>query len=360
MKCRLLTAGLISALLLSGCLGGENIKDEGAAEKKGSESAEAVNEASETVFAMDTAMTITAYGDAAEEAVEAAAEEIAKLDRLFSVTNPESDISRLNSSKSVQVSEDTYELIKAAAAFSEKTEGTLNPAVYPVVKAWGFTTGSYRIPDKEELEALKEHIDPNNITFDDETMTVTITDPQGEIDLGSVAKGYTSSKISQIFKDMGVESGILSLGGNVHTIGRKTDGSQWRVAVLNPENQSEYTGVITTEGKAVVTSGNYQRYFEENGKLYHHIIDPASCAPAESGLSSVTIISEDGTAADAYSTALFIMGEEKAAEFWRKNSEDFEAVLITTDGKIYLTEGLENSFTPTDKNAVTEIIRAAE
>ncbi|MCD8089674.1 MAG: FAD:protein FMN transferase [Clostridiales bacterium] len=356
MKFKLIIAVLTAAFVFSGC--SENKEAGEKAEAQTEEDTAEAEETSETIFAMDTAMTLTAYGPNGEKAVAEAVEEISKLDSLFSVTDENSDIYRLNSEKTAQVSEDTYNVIKEALNYSEKTEGILNIAVYPAVKAWGFTTGSYRIPTQAELDSIKEHIDLSKISLDDETMTVTINDPEGEIDLGSVAKGYASSEIYKIFQENGVESGILSLGGNVQTIGRKTDGSQWRVAVLNPENQSEYSGIISTDSRAVVTSGNYQRYFEENGRLYHHIIDPETCAPAESGLSSVTIVSENGTAADAYSTALFIMGAEKAADFWRKNKDEFEAVLITGEGKIYITEGLEASFTPTDKDAQTEIIRA--
>lgn len=353
MRYKLITALLTASLLLSGCAGADSTEDENG---KTETAAEDDTRAEQTIFAMDTTMTITAYGEKAEEAVSEAVEEIERLDGLFSVTDPDSEIYKLNSEKTASVSEDAYALIKAALNYSEKTDYILNPAVYPVVKAWGFTTGDYRIPDSSELSLLKGHIDPNKISLDDETMTVTITEPKLEIDLGSVAKGYTSAKISALFSEMGVESGILSLGGNVQTIGRKTDGSKWRVAIIDPETQTDYAGIIETEGKAVITSGNYQRYFEENGKLYHHIIDPSTCAPAESGLSSVTIVSENGTAADAYSTALFIMGEEKGAEFWRKNKTEFDAVFITDEGKIYITEGLENCFTATGDNGKAEVI----
>ncbi|MCD7777811.1 MAG: FAD:protein FMN transferase [Clostridiales bacterium] len=346
MKHKLTTAFLITALLFSGCSSGEKT------------TAEEQHEATETIFAMDTTMTITAYGENAEDAVDAAAAEIAKLDRLFSVTDENSDIYKLNTEKTAQVSEDTYNLIEEALSCSERTNHILNPAIYPVVKAWGFTTGNYRIPGEEELNSLKTHIDPNKIVLDNETMTAAITDPELEIDLGSVAKGYTSGKISELFNEMGIQSGIISLGGNVQTIGKKTDGSQWRVAVLDPKNQSEYAGIIETDNKAVITSGDYQRFFEENGKIYHHIIDPSTCAPAESGLSSVTIVSENSTAADAYSTALFIMGKEKAADFWRQNKDDFDAVFITNKGEIFITEGLQDCFTPTDKNKKAEIISA--
>ena len=166
-----------------------------------------------------------------------------------------------------------------------------------------------------------------------------------KIDFGGIAKGYTSSRIMQIYKKCGVTSGLVSLGGNVQLLGAKPDGSAWKVAVESPDEDGNYLGILQAKDKAVITSGGYERYFEKNGKKYHHIIDPATGYPAENGLVSVTIVSSDGTLADGLSTSLFIMGEEKAAEFWKAHSNEFEAIFATDDGTIYVTEGLKDSFT---------------
>ena len=166
-----------------------------------------------------------------------------------------------------------------------------------------------------------------------------------KIDLGGIAKGYTSARIRDIFKKNGIESGLVNLGGNVQALGTKTDGNNWRVAVQSPDDTEDYLGVLSIRDKAVITSGGYERYFEQDGVTYHHIIDPKTGYPAESGLSSVTIVSDDGTLADGLSTALFIMGKDKAESFWRAHSDKFEAVLVTDDGTIYVTEGLKGSFT---------------
>ena len=133
-----------------------------------------------------------------------------------------------------------------------------------------------------------------------------------KIDLGGIAKGYTSSRVMQIFKDCGVTSGLVSLGGNVQALGTKTDGTDWQIAIENPDKSSDYIGVVSVKDKAVITSGGYERYFEKNGKTYHHILDPKTGYPAESGLKSVTIVSDNGTLADALSTSLFVMGKEDA------------------------------------------------
>ena len=130
-----------------------------------------------------------------------------------------------------------------------------------------------------------------------------------------------------------------------HILRTKTDGSNWRVAVQSPDDTEDYLGVLSIQDKAVITSGGYERYFEQDGVTYHHIIDPKTGYPAENGLVSVTIVSSDGTLADGLSTSLFIMGEEKAAEFWKAHSNEFEAIFATDDGTIYVTEGLKDSFT---------------
>jgi thiamine biosynthesis lipoprotein len=166
-----------------------------------------------------------------------------------------------------------------------------------------------------------------------------------EIDFGGIAKGYTSSEIMDIFKECGIESGLVSLGGNVQTLGYKTDGSQWRVAVQNPDETEDYLGVLETHDKAVITSGGYERYFEEDGKTYHHIIDTETGFPAQNGLTSVTIVSSDGMLADGLSTSLFVMGLEKASEFWKEHSDEFDAILLTEDGELYVTEGISDEFT---------------
>ena len=139
----------------------------------------------------------------------------------------------------------------------------------------------------------------------------------------------------------GIASAIVELGGNVQALGAKPDGSPWRVALQAPEGG--YAGVLEIVDKAVVTSGGYQRYFEQDGEIYWHIIDPAQGRPARSGLQSVTIVADEGTLCDGLSTALFVMGREEALDFWRTRN-DFECVLISEDNTVAITEGLEESF----------------
>ena len=173
-----------------------------------------------------------------------------------------------------------------------------------------------------------------------------------EIDLGGIAKGYTSSRVMDIFREHGVKHGLVSLGGNVQAIGTKKNGKPWRVAIQNPESEMEYLGVLNIEDKCVITSGGYERFFEKNGVHYHHIIDPRTGYPADSGLISATIISDDGALADGLSTSLFIMGKDEAEKYWRDHADDFDYILEDEDGTLYVTEGADEILTTDNRTIV--------
>ena len=309
------------------------------------EAADKETEASKDLFAMDTYMTLTAYGEHAQEAVDKAAERVEALDALLSTGNENSEIYQLNQNGEATLSEEGGYLVERALELYKKTEGAFDIAIYPVMEAWGFPTQDYHVPDDDTLKEKLALADASKVNYDKDTRKIFFDQDGMEIDLGGIAKGYTSSQIMQIYQDCGVTSGLVNLGGNVQALGCKTDGSKWRVAIQSPDDTEEYLGILEIEDQAVITSGGYERYFEEDGVTYHHIIDPATGYPADSGLISVTIVSDDGTLADGLSTSLFIMGEEKAAQFWRENSDEFEAIMETSDGELYVTEGIADSLT---------------
>lgn len=314
------SAAVCVCLLILGLCGCSSDRDSGS------------REATQELFAMDTYMSIRTYGAQAEAAAEAAVTEILRLEALWSVGDPDSEIARHNAGENVDFSEDTAGLLQRAEEYRTLTEGAFDINVYPLMEAWGFTTGEYRVPSEEEIQRL---------------MTEREEDA---IDLGGIAKGYTSGRIMEIFQKYGITSGMVSLGGNVQVYGAKPDGSDWRVGIENPDETlgqlagSDCVGVLTIKDLAVITSGGYERYFEEAGERYHHILDPFTGYPADSGLISVTIVSPDGSLADALSTALFVMGREKALKLWREHKTSFDAVLIGADGSITVTGGLKNAF----------------
>lgn len=335
-----------AALLLLAMLSACGTQDAG--------SASAETAAPRTVFAMDTVMELTPYGAAAEAAGALAETRIQELETALSVTQAGSDIYAVNHSggEAVQVSEDTAVLLENALRICRQTDGALDISIYPVVKAWGFTTGEYQVPDAETIQKLLADVDYSAVAFQPEARTVAL--PAGmEIDLGSIAKGYTGDQVMKIFREQGVTSAIISLGGNVQVLGAKPDGSAWRVAVQNPQGGG-YAGVLEVVDQAVITSGGYERYFEQDGETYWHIIDPATGAPAKNGVVSVTVVGDSGMLCDALSTALFILGTERAAAYWRTYG-GFDYVMITEDGEILVTQGLAERFTCSDGWTVTVV-----
>lgn len=294
------------------------------------------------VFAMDTYITMQAYGREAETALEEAEQLIRRFESQFSVTDEGSEIYAANHSggEPVVISNDTTLLISFALSMARQTNGALEPAIYPVLTAWGFTTDEYHIPTQEELDTLLPLVNYEDIYL----MDITVTVPDGmQLDLGAVAKGYTGDKVAELLRDHGISSALINLGGNVQAVGSKPDGSPWRVGVRDPFTDGNL-GVLEIEDMAVVTSGGYERYFtDEDGNVYWHILDPETGCPAHSGLVSVTVVAPEGKLCDALSTALFVMGPEEAIQFWQ-GRQDFEMLLVDENGGLYLTEGLESTF----------------
>ncbi len=366
VKKKMIEAGMACmaiSLLLSGCgnLGSTESKEgsSGAAKAKTqteadssvtesktqvSRTTEGDQVATKELFAMDTYMTLTAYGDQAEKAVDRAAEEIKRLDSALSTGNEESQVSKLNANGGGSLTEDTKYLFEKSMDLYESTDGLFDIAIYPVMEAWGFPTQDYKVPDKTELQNLLALTDASKIRYKEEENSVSFEEEGMKIDFGGIAKGYTSSRIMKIYQDLGVVSGLVNLGGNVQALGTKPDGSKWKVGIQDPEGKEDYLGTLSIKDQAVITSGGYERYFEEDGKTYHHIIDPRTGYPADSGLISVTIVSSDGTLADGLSTSLFIMGKDKAIAYWRDHSDEFDGILETEDGTLYVTEGIEDEF----------------
>lgn len=294
------------------------------------------------IFAMDTVMNLTVYGKDSEKALQAAADKINALDRELTVEDSGSEVSKLNSASGpFKVSDTVLTQLKTALEVSERSGGAYDITILPLMRLWGFDTDSAHVPPEAEIQAAKAKVDYRKIHV---SGTEVSLDGGVQITFASIAKGYTSQVLMNLFRDMGVKSAIVSLGGNVQALGTKPDGSKWKVAIEDPKSPSSYLGTLEIVDRAVITSGGYQRFFEQDGKRYHHILDPKTGYPADNGLTSATIVCEDGTHGDALSTALFTMGKEGALNYWRTYG-GFEAVLVDKDGKVTVTEGLKGSFT---------------
>ena len=300
-------------------------------------------------FSMDTLMSIRVYSGGGEQALQAARQEVERLDKLLSRTDPDSQISSLNShagdGAAVTLDQEVVELLSFAKSVSQLLPGCFDITIAPVMDAWGFTSETLHVPSSEALNHAMSLVDSQQLMVDEPSSAARLEQAGMEVDLGAVAKGFAAGRADAVLREEGVTSALLDLGGNVTAIGSKPDGSTWQVAVKDPQNTSEALCVLSLEDQTASTSGGYERYFEENGQIYHHIIDPETGYPADSGLLSVTVISSDHMLADALSTTLFVAGPEEALDFWRSR-EDFELVLCTQDNRVIVTEGLEAGYRP--------------
>lgn len=289
-----------------------------------------------SIFAMDTYMTLVAYGDKAEDALTACSREINALEDSLSRTRETSDIYAINSDYSAEVDPEVAQLITDALHYGDETGGTFDITIAPLVETWRITSDEPYVPSQAEIDALLPLVGGTHVRVNGNTVSV---DPGSAIDLGGIAKGYASDRVADIFSSYGIESGTVSLGGNVYVCGTKLDGKPWSVGIQDPAGGDCAAYVSLTDAFAV-TSGGYQRYFTApDGTVYQHIIDPKTGYPAQSDLVSVTIICDNGTRADAYSTALYVMGEQGAVDFWRSMG-DFDMILITADGRLLYTPDL--------------------
>ena len=302
-------------------------------------------------FAMDTYMHLKLYGKGNALVANAIQGDAEYFDPLLSVTDENSDIYRLNHAQgeTTKINEWIPPLIEEAKALCESLDGYLDISLYPVSTAWGFTTDSYRIPPQEEIDELLNHTGYQNIVTDTAESTVTLPDGM-MIDLGSVAKGWLADRAAEIQEKNGNISGIIDFGGTVLPWGRKNGSELWTVGIQDPEDPSSYFGALSLTEKVLSTSGGYERYFiGDDGKKYIHILDPKTGYPVDNGTLSVTVVCDAGVAADALSTALFVMGEDKAEEYYRNDNRfHFEYLLLNENHELFVSEGVYDCFSLSD------------
>lgn len=309
--------------------------------------------------AMNTFMTVQVYGRGAARANAAVKARVKTLESYLSTTDENSDIFMLNERNLRQkneenadgatdvffaVHEETAHLAEYALFMAEQTGGALNPALFAVTRAWGFTTGNYRVPSDEELSGLLQTIDYNKIRVRalEQGGFGIYCAPGIQLDFGAIGKGFAGDEALSVLRANGIQSALLDLGGNVQVLGAKPDGSDWTIGIKNPDGGSA-VAALRVRDSAVITSGGYERFFTaDDGKNYIHIFDGTTGRPVENDLTSVTVVTSRGVYGDALSTALFVMGSKKACDFWRsnKNGEQFDAVFITKDGRFLYTSGL--------------------
>ena len=286
--------------------------------------------AEHSFFAMDTIVTLKCSKESAEKIEKL----IREYESILSPTNMSSELYLLNNNLTKNVSQKFLSVFKAAYEISEKADGNYNFGVYPLILEWGFTTKNYNVPSPQRAKELLALTNFKDSKIENNT---PYKKNEQMIDFGGIAKGFVCDEAVKILKDVNEKNALLSLGGNVYAHGK-----EWKVAIKSPFGDF-YAGILKVQNCAVVTSGSYERYFEKDGKVYHHIIDPETGYPADNTLASVTIVSENASLADGYSTALFVMGFEKACEFYR-NNRNFDAIFILKNGDIFVTEGIADNF----------------
>jgi len=309
-----------------------------------------------THCAMGTVMTHKAFGSYAEDSLAAVCGEVARIEGLLSRFLSGSEISRINGSagiKSEKVSLETYDVLSKAVEFSRSFPGCFDVTIEPLVTLWSIGKESFAQPDESSIKQVLPLVNYRDLILDPWESTAGLRNVGQSVDLGGIGKGFAGDRIREVFKKFGISSAYSNLGGNVVTVGAKPDGSPWQIGIQHPRQENSVIGSVSVVNQTVVTSGDYQRYFTDGqGKRHHHILDPTTGHPAESGLISVSIVAEKSLAADPLSTILFVAGMEKGLTFLRSFPQT-EAILVDSDLKVYVTQGLRTRFQVDKGIAVT-------
>lgn len=314
----LISAGLLSAILLSGCTTlpkSESLTMTG------------------TYF--DTVVQIEVWG-ADQDMIEHCRKMCETYEQMLSATIETSEISKINNAdgEPVSVSDDTAELIEKGIEYGEISGGLFDITIAPASGLWNFTDNEDKtLPDPDELAEAVSHIDYRCVHVDGNT--VVLTDPEAQIDLGGIAKGYIADRLKEYLEGEGIEHALIDLGGNMLALGGRYDGTDFRIGLQKPFAETGTAmAALSINDQSVVTSGDYERYFEKDGVIYHHILDPATGYPVQNDLDQVTIISDRSVDGDALSTTCFAMGLEDGMELIR-SLDGVEAIFVTKDGEIH-------------------------
>jgi len=303
-------------------------------------------------FGMGTIIKQRVYGKNARTVADEVTEALNSIEKKLSVNLEGSEIDRLNKNAGksyVTLSEDTCFVLEKSLYYSRLSDGRFNPMVGPLVKAWGINTDKQRVPEQTEIADILKLVDVNDILLDKKSSRCMLAKEGQLLDLGGIVKGYAGDVAAEIYKRKGIESAYINLGGNVVVVGNKPDGTPWEIGIQDPRDvKGSIIGTVNITDQAVVTSGDYERFFEKDNIRYHHIIDPKTGYPADSGLMSVTVIMDASIDADALSTAAFVLGLDKGMKLI-EDIKGAEGIFITTDKKIYVTVGLRNIFNQNEK-----------
>ena len=310
-------------------------------------------ETSSTIFVMDTAVSQRVYGVNGQKAIDAAEKALREMETLFSLYQPESDIARLaafaGSGEAVALDTRTYALLLEAKTLCAQTDGAFRLTIAPLALSWGIATDTPRVPPQEEIDRLLLLVNDDDLILQDGA--AYLRQAGQAVDLGGIAKGAACDAIRDLYDAYDVRSALCWVGGSsIYARGVKPDGTGWRLGFRDPSEEEAVTALASFEIRDAVfcTSGGYERYFEEDGVRYHHILNPATGYPVQTDILSVGVLSESGAEADLWSTALFVQGKEKAMEYFANGGE---GILLDNAGHLYVTRALQSSFELTAQDA---------
>jgi thiamine biosynthesis lipoprotein len=324
-----------------------------------------------TQLLLGTTVSIRIYEGATDAAFERAFERVRDIEEKMSTNTTDYssteliEVNRNAGKQPVEVSEDTFYVVERALEYSRMTDGAFDVTIGPLVDLWGIGTEYAGVPSEAAIEEHLALVDYRRVELDPVDRTIYLPREGMGLDVGGIAKGYAAEEAARILRDEGIEHALLDFGGNILAVGVKPDGTRWRIGIQNPqESRGEFLGIVEDEEMTVVTSGDYERFFTKDGVRYHHIVNARTGYPARTGLSSVTIVSEDSTEADALSTAVYVMGVERGAELI-ENLDGIEAAFVTKDRSVYMTSGMPERFDVTHEsfeivNLETAVEDAAE
>lgn len=302
--------------------------------------------AEKTQLMLGTVISASAYGDNAASALDLAFDKVDEIDKKMSRYRTGSEVDLVNQNagiKAVKVSPETFYVIEKSLDYARQTDGAFNPLIGELVDLWAIGTENEKVPDEEEISRLLPSLDYNYLDLNKDSHMVRLTSDKVKLDLGAIAKGYAADAMRDVLLEEGINSALLNLGGNVIVIGNKPDGSPWAIGVQDPlgSERGEIVGIVNSIDTSVVTSGHYERFFESDGNIYHHIFDPFTGYPAEKGVISSTIISPSSIDADVLSTSIFVLGKDRGLELI-ESMPNAEAIIITEDLHVYTSSGIND------------------
>ncbi|KEI05894.1 thiamine biosynthesis protein ApbE [Clostridium botulinum] len=302
---------------------------------------------------LGTICKITVFDKASPEILDKAYTRVSNIENEMTINKKSSEVININSasgSKYINVSDDTFNVIKKSLYYSNMSHGKFDISIGSIDKLWNIGTDKARIPSQNEINSKLPLVNYNNILTNDKDKSVMLKNKGMLIDLGAIAKGYAADEVKKLLKNNGIKNAIINLGGNIITMGNKSNGDNWVIGVQDPfDAHGNYMGKVKLLEKSIVTSGIYERFFEKNGKRYHHILDTKTGYPVDNSLVSVSIIADKSIDADGLSTTTFSLGLNEGLKLI-ESLKGTEAIFVTKNHEVYVSSGLKDNFEITNSN----------